>query len=170
MGPLSSPEFRCGKGFFQTGRRVRGGTSTRLHPKRRASIDNRPGPNIARVQLMVASNDATTGSADIWKAILHTSTTATEAPTMGVQRPAIKKIPHTARRIREMLPLGPWIKITESVRQMSATPRTRRMIKRPTPGQPPANVEYRRRNVTPFRTSRLPSSACPKKPPKEAKG
>ena len=35
-------------------------------------------------------------------------------------------------------------------RTISAEPATRRMRSKPVPGQPPANVEYRRRNTHPF--------------------
>src|SRR5208282_3078130 len=75
---------------------LRGGASTRFHPKRRASIDHRPGPNIARAQLTVPSNShshLSPGSVSIFQA----SITATEVPTMGVHKPSIKRIPDPKR-------------------------------------------------------------------------
>lgn len=132
--------------------RLRGGTSTRLHPKRRASIDHRPGPNIARAQLMVASKMATNGS-PTWETLLHNSMKPTEMPAIGVQAPAMRRIPQTATTIVAIVAwLGASIQNAGFARRISATQRMTRIRSRPIPGQPPANVEYKRLNDAPFTT------------------
>jgi hypothetical protein len=121
----------------------------RFHPKRRASTDHRPGPNIARAAPAVPNNSQThlsPGSMNIFQI----SITATEVPTMGVHKPAISRIPTPIESAARTLTfIGEWLANLEAARTTSAQPITKRMRSKPAPGQPPANVEYRRRNDTP---------------------
>jgi len=145
------PHSRCvGRpAFIDSKDRGGGGASTRFHPKRRASIDHRPGPNIARVPLTVPSNTQSHKSPGIVR-IFQTSMTATEVPTMGVHRPSIKKIPDP-KRIAEVIVMfsGASPHSRKVARTTSMQPMTKRMRSKPMPGQPLANVEYRRRTKYP---------------------
>ena len=74
---------------------LRTGASMRFQPKSLASIDQRPGPNIASAAAMVPANRPTNGcspklrSSDI-------SIRATTAPATGVHRPAARRSPDIA--------------------------------------------------------------------------
>jgi hypothetical protein len=129
---------------------LRGGASTRFHPKRRASIDHRPGPKSASAPPIVANNTRTQASPG--SAALHSSSKATEVPAMGVQSPGMRRIPKRASNAAIIsVEIGASLRSVELARTTSVKPRTRRMTSRPVPGRPPANVEYRRRNsATPF--------------------
>jgi hypothetical protein len=137
---------------------LRGGGSTRFQPNRRASIDHRPGPNIARAPPMVASKRGThwsPGAVMIWQV----SSKATDAPTMGVHSPGIRRSPHPARNTDvTIIMIGGSPHTAELARATSAAPRTRRMRSNPIPGVPPAKVEYRRRKThlsKPFKLATL---------------
>jgi hypothetical protein len=120
----------------------------RFQPKRRASIDHRPGPNIARAAPAVPNNNQTHRSPGS-VIIFQTSISATEVPTTGVHKPAISKIPAPiASTARIATFKGGSLHSLKPVRTISAEPTTTRMRSSPMPGQPPANVEYRRRNNT----------------------
>jgi hypothetical protein len=89
QGGLRGPfrACRCARGA-RPNYCLRSGASMRLHPKRRASTDHRPGPNIARAAAMVPVNRPTTGCSSTLK-ICETSITATTAPDTiaeGVRR------------------------------------------------------------------------------------
>ncbi len=128
---------------------LRGGASIRFHPKRRASIDHRPGPNIARPAAVLANNIQTHRSPEIVN-ILKTSIRATEIPAIGVHRPVISNMPAAMQSTASMATLiGGSLARREIARTTSAEPTTTRMRSNPIPGQPPANVEYRRRNDRP---------------------
>ena len=128
---------------------LRGGACTRFHPNRRASTDHKPGPNIARAPAMVPRRRGTQGSPDIVM-ICQASTKAINAPAMGVHRPGIRRIPHPARHADVIvLVIGGSFHSIALARITSAEPPTKRMRSKPVPGQPPANVEYRRRNTHP---------------------
>jgi len=126
---------------------LRGGGSTSFQPNRRASIDHRPGPNIARAPPMVPSKRGTHQSPAIVM-ICQVSSKATDAPTMGVHNPEIRRSPQTAKNADIIIV---WIDesphTAELARATSAAPRTRRMRSNPIPGEPPAKVEYRRRKT-----------------------
>ena len=127
---------------------LRGGACTRFHPNRRASIDHSPGPSIARAPAMVASRnqrDLSPGSVKIFNA----STRAANVPATGVHSPAIKRIP-TPRRIAEVtvVDIGGSPHNRRPARTTSTEPTTTRISSKPAPGQPPANVEYKRRTRT----------------------
>jgi hypothetical protein len=122
----------------------------RFHPKRRASTDHKPGPNIARAPPMVPSRRATHRSPASVR-ICEISITATNVPATGVHIPGIRRIPHPAKNTDIIVVLiggGPLHRI-ELAPTISAEPTTKRMRSKPIPGQPPANVEYRRRNTHP---------------------
>jgi hypothetical protein len=122
----------------------------RFHPKRRASIDHRPGPNIARAAPAVPNKSQThrsPGSVSIFQSWIS----ATETPTMGVHKPAISRIPAPIERTARIVTVrGGSVHSLELARTMSADPTTNRIRSTPMPGQPPANVEYKRRKDTPF--------------------
>ena len=64
----------------------------RFHPKRRASIDQRPGPNIARAAAAVP-NSSHTHLSPATVSIFQISINAMEVPTIGVHKPTISSIP-----------------------------------------------------------------------------
>jgi hypothetical protein len=126
---------------------LRGEDSTRFHPNRRASTDHRPGPNIARAQAVVPSKTVTHRSPVI-VTIYQVSSNATKTPTMGVHRPATRRSPDPARNAENNVVVrGAFLHSVEFARRSSEAPRTTRMRSKPVPGQPPANVEYRRRKT-----------------------
>ena len=129
------------------GLRLRGGGSTRLHPKRRASIDHRPGLNIARAPPMVPSKRGTQRSPAMVMTC-QASRKATNAPTMGVHSPESRRSPIPVNNADiTIVWIGELLHTAELARATSVEPRTRRMRSNPMPGQPPANVEYRRRKT-----------------------
>ena len=131
---------------------MRGGASTRRHPNRRASTDHKPGPNIARAPPMVPSRRATHRSPASVR-ICQISIKATNVPAMGVHRPGIRRIPEATKSAQVIVVfIGGSFHSVEVARTTSAEPTTTRMRSKPAPGQPPANVEYRRRNEAPFWT------------------
>lgn len=67
----------------------------RFLPKRRASIDQAPGPTIAKVAPRAASIMGVHGSPEREKAI-HTSTAATRVPATGVHKPTRRRVPAPA--------------------------------------------------------------------------
>jgi len=119
----------------------------RFHPKRRASMDHKPGPNIASAAPAVPNKSQThlsPGSIIIFQA----SISATEVPTMGVHNPAIKRMPAPMASTAGMVTFkGGSVHSLEAARTTSAEPITKRMKSKPAPGQPPANVEYSRRTL-----------------------
>ena len=84
--------------------------------------------------------------------IFQISVRATEAPTMGVQKPAISRIPAAIKSMAGIVTLigGGSLQSVKPACTTSAEPATMRMRSNPVPGQPPANVEYRRRKDAPF--------------------
>ena len=122
----------------------------RFQPKRRASIDHRPGPNIAIAAPAVPNNSQThlsPGSINIFQI----SISAAEVPTIGVHRPTISRIPTPIESTARMVTfIGGWLASLVAARTTSAQPITKRRRSKPTPGQPPANVEYKRRKNAAF--------------------
>jgi hypothetical protein len=120
----------------------------RFQPKRRASIDHRPGPNIARAAPAVPNKSQTHRSPGN-RNILQTSIRATDVPAIGVHKPATSNIPaakESTASIRTFIAGS--LASRDTARTISAEPTTARMRSKPAPGQPPANVEYKRRNDT----------------------
>jgi len=64
----------------------------RFHPKRRASIDQAPGPIIARATPRAPSNTQIR-RLSVCERMFRNSTSAARLPTTGVHRPASKRIP-----------------------------------------------------------------------------
>jgi len=125
----------------------------RFHPKRRASMDHRPGPNIARATAAVPNNSHTDLS-PARVSIFQISINAMEVPTTGVHKPAISSIPAPIKSTAGTVTFmgGRSFHSLKLARTISAEPTTTRRRSKPAPGQPPANVEYSRRNQAPFRT------------------
>ena len=127
----------------------------RFHPKRRASIDQRPGPNIARAAPAVPNNSHTHRSPDSMT-IFQSSMKAIETPTIGVHKPTIKRIPAPIESTAGITIFKPGSgQSLEIARTISADPTTSRIRSKPEPGQPPANVEYKRRNRAPSDIPRI---------------
>jgi hypothetical protein len=76
---------------------------------------------------------------------------AISVPAIGVHSPGMRRTPDPTRKADVIAALtgGP-LHSVELERTTSTEPPTRRMRSKPRPGQPPANVEYRRRNETSF--------------------
>jgi len=74
-------------------------------PKSRASIDQAPGPIVARVKPNVANMIEMSGLPPLEKAI-HTSTTAIRPPAIGVQKPTRSSIPAAAPIIGAAISAG----------------------------------------------------------------
>jgi len=126
---------------------LRGGASTRFHPKRRASTDHRPGPNIATAAPTVPSKRGTQWS-PVVVIICQVSAKAIKVPAMGVHSPGISSKPNPARNAEvTIVGIGGSRHSKEVARTTTADPATRRRRSRPVPGQPAAKVEYRRRTT-----------------------
>jgi hypothetical protein len=124
----------------------------RFHPKRQASMDHKPGPNIARAAAAVPNSSHThlsPGSANIFQISIN----AMEVPTIGVHKPTISRIPAPIKSTEGIVKFigGRSLHSLKPARTTSAEPTTKRMRSKPVPGQPPANVEYRPQNA-PFWT------------------
>jgi len=145
---------------------LRGGASTRFHPKRRASTDHRPGPNIATAAPTVPSKRGTQWS-PVVVIICQVSTKAINAPAMGVHSPEIRRSPNPVRNMEVTVTLiGGSRHSVALARATSAEPTTRRIRSKPMPGQPCANVEYRRLKTHLLNLSILRHSASGSKPQK----
>jgi hypothetical protein len=121
----------------------------RFQPNRCASIDHKPGPNIARAAPAVPNKSRTHLSSGRIS-IFQISMRATEVPTIGVHKPAISRIPAAIEsNVRMVKFIGAWLVSLEAARTTNAEPMTKRMRSKPTPGHPPANVEYSRRKKAP---------------------
>jgi hypothetical protein len=125
-----------------------------FRPKRRASMDHAPGPIIAMVAPRMARTIGIQGSLPLAKAI-HSSTAPIKLPTTGVHNPTRRSIPAQAAIIcgiidgEKDLPASSMIAKRRS--RMAVRMRWRR---RPTPGQPLANVENSRCKTLPHRHRR----------------
>ena len=137
---------RCARGarldYF-----LRNGASMRLHPKSRASTDQRPGPNIARAAAMVPVSRPTTGCSSNLR-ICEISIRATTAPATGVHSPTTRRSPGRASdaELSAMRNDGSCHRL-RPVPRTSTPPTTPRISSKPIPGQLSANVEYSRRNT-----------------------
>ena len=80
---------------------------------------------------------------------LQLSMTATNVPTIGVYRPMTRRMAAVARRIDRTV-MGVAGPLSRAIAELliKANPTTSRIKMRPIPGQPPAKVEYKRRNWT----------------------
>jgi len=114
-------------------------------------MDQSPGPNIARAAPTVP-NSSQPDLSPCSMNIFQISVRASEAPAMGVQRPAISRIPTAIKSMGGIVTFisGGSLQSVKLALPITAEPTTRRIRSSPAPGQPPANVEYRRRKRTRF--------------------
>jgi hypothetical protein len=121
------------------------GGSIRFHPYIRLSSDQKPGPTNAKAAAMAAMKMCVERDPRS-QGIVQSSRAATSVPATGVHKPARSSsarpmaAKHTAITWRD----GPLFSFS-AARQIKAIPATRRKSRTPTPGQPLANVENRRR-------------------------
>ena len=112
--------------------------STRLQPKRRASTDHIPGPNIARAAPIVPSKRGTMWSPGSVR-ICHISIKATRVPAIGVHSPGIRRIPHPARKTAVIVVLMEGRSPASCPRAQPVRSRQQRAGEvKPKPGQPPS--------------------------------
>jgi hypothetical protein len=120
------------------------GIFRRFHPKRRASIDQAPGPVRARAAPRTANINQWHGLAA--ENTFHNAPQATSTPVIGVQRPASNSIPRPAvSSSMRAVPSGRVPRSPSIPDTTSPTPAAKRMRRSPTPGAPRANVEKSRR-------------------------
>ena len=133
-------------------------------------MDHRPGPSIARAAPTVP-NSSQPGLSPGSVSIFQISVRATETPAMGVHKPTIKSIPPATKNMAGIVTFigGGSLHKVKPAPAANAEPATTRNRSNPVPGQPPANVEYRRRKDAPFRTTLLSSAVLkPHGNPKES--
>jgi hypothetical protein len=119
----------------------------RFQPKRRASIDHRPGPNMARAAQKVAIRRKSNRSAGTMTSLPH-SMRATRVPTMGVYSPMARRIAAVPRRTdKQVMGIAGLPSRADPALFANAKPTTNRIKMSPIPGQPPAKVEYKRRKM-----------------------
>ena len=124
---------------------------------------------MARAQPMVPSKTVTHRSPPIVM-ICKISSNATKAPTRGVHRPGMRRSPNPVRNAEIIVVLTSGLLHSAGfARRSSAAPRMTRMRSKPMPGQPPANVEYRRRKNPPFDTPPVSCLAKTERNPKESR-
>ena len=130
--------------------RLRVGISICFHPKRRASIDHAPGPSKSSATPTVVIRRQAQGSLGPQNAS-HTPAMDARAPAVGVHKPAINDNPSTKSPewVMNTRKCGPVRGIVSSP-AIKEIPHTRRMSRRPTPGQPRAKFENRRRRKRPL--------------------
>ena len=98
---IGSRSFAQSRGVFLVGFEeplTRSGVWMRFRPKSRASMDQAPGPTIAKLALRTANPIGIQGSPGYAKAI-HSSTIAVSAPTIGVHKPTTRRVPAPAPMI-----------------------------------------------------------------------
>jgi hypothetical protein len=79
--------------------------------------------------------------------IFQTSVSAIEMPATGVHKPAMSRIPAPIKSMAGIVTFigGGSLNSVTPAPMARAEPATTRIRSNPVPGQPPANVEYRRR-------------------------
>ena len=75
------------------------------------------------------------------------ATTATTAPATGVHNPAMRRSAASASDAEATMCNGEPLDSPEPACQSTTAPTTSRISNKAIPGEPPANVEYRRRNT-----------------------
>ena len=126
----------------------------RFLPKSRASIDQAPGPTIAKTALRTAWTIGIHGSPECERMrdkAIQTLRIAANPPATGVHKPISKRIPEAAPIICKttMADEGAFSAPTIP-KWISAAPVSSRKSRRPTPGQPPAKVENKRCKTLPI--------------------
>jgi hypothetical protein len=123
-------------------------------PKSRASMDQAPGPTIAKTAPRAACMMAIHGSPECEEnrnKAIHTFTKAASAPASGVHKPArISRPAPTPILCRMIVTNGGASRRLAIPKWTSATPVSTRKSRRPTPGQPSANVENNRCTILPY--------------------
>ena len=144
----------------------RGGASTRFQPNRRASTEKSPGPSSASAPPMVPSRSEAHVS-PVRVSVCHASSKASNPPASGVHRPGMRRSPHATESM-ELIPaaVGGSLHNIRVVWTTTTEPPIRRMPSKPMPGNPPANVEYRRRKSNPSKHLSLSQLAGASKPQK----
>ena len=123
------------------------GGSIRFHPYRRLSSDQKPGPANAEAAAIVAMKMCVERDPSS-HGIAQSSRAATSVPATGVHKPARSSSARPMATTHTAMIRGEGPPFSSSItRQIRAIPTTRRNSKRPTPGQPRANVENRRRKT-----------------------
>jgi hypothetical protein len=123
----------------------------RFLPKSRASMDQAPGPSIAKTAPRTATRMAIHGSPECEKyreRAIHNLMIATSAPATGVHKPIRRSIPAPIPMIcRTTAPKGGDSRTPTIPKWISATAVSSLRSRRPMPGQPSANVENSRCNT-----------------------
>ena len=113
-------------------------------PNRRASMDQAPGPIIAKASARIASATKIHGSPECdenREMAIHSLTMAASAPANGVKKPSNRAIPHAMQIIARTTPGGVASRKLTTPKLISAAPVSRRSNRSPTPGQPSAKFE-----------------------------
>ena len=117
----------------------------RLHPNRRESRDQTPGPIMDSAAPIVAKRILPQGSPD-WVMKAHNAAAETTHPETGVHKPTAQSAPAIIAANCTSAGLSGWPLSSPRKAKLKTAPQaTSRKIKRPAPGQPCANVEKRRR-------------------------
>src|ERR1700691_935933 len=113
-----------------------------FRPKRTASSDHAPGPNIANETAVAArtNGNGATGRADTPD---QSKRSAKMVAARGVQRAEIKRTPQTVRDRRSIAIRGPASAVCISI-PMHEEAKAQRRMSRPKPGHELGNVEKRR--------------------------
>jgi hypothetical protein len=122
----------------------------RLHPNKRASRDQTPGPIIDSAAPIAARRILPQGSPHLTMSA-HNANAATRHPETGVHKPTNRSPLTIIAAISRIAGSPGWA--TLNPRRLEATTAlhaTSRRIRRPAPGQPCANVEKRRRRSVPL--------------------
>jgi hypothetical protein len=128
-------------------------------PKSRESMDQAPGPIIAKAAPSTACITAIHGSPECERSrekATHRLTMAAKDPVTGVHRPTRRSNPAPAPMTSSTAVVngGAWRRPTIAKR-ISANPVSSRRSRRPMPGQPSANVEKSRCNPHLFQRMRF---------------
>jgi hypothetical protein len=120
-------------------------------PKSRASMDQAPGPTIARMAPRTACMRGIHGSSECGndrERAIDTSAIAASIPATGVHKPTRRSIPAPIPAIcRTTAPKEGDSRMPTIPKWMSAAAVSSRRSRRPMPGQPSANVENSRCNT-----------------------
>lgn len=118
-------------------------SSLRL-PKSSASIDHAPGPSIA-IETPIVNCKRQTRTRSVPAKIMQSSAIEIQTPATGVHRPTTKKTPARAAKVSKRWDSrwGAPITATKASHRRGRPPASLR-TKRPFPGQPFGNIEYRR--------------------------
>ena len=140
-------------------------------PKSRASMDQAPGPIIAKAKPSTACMMAIHGSLECQKCLeqaIHTLTMPVKDPASGVHRPTTRSNPLPAPTICSTTAINEGASRRLMIpKWKSATAVSSRRRRRPTPGQPLAKVENSRCNPHLIQRMRFATVSNPSKPGKD---